>query len=72
MATTCLVQPKYLLWPANKYDSYEYGFNSHGTCPANSICEITGEPYDTSLDGHQQGCHGTSARVLPLTQHPLE
>ena len=46
-------------------------FDSRGTCPANSICEITGEPYDTSLDGHQQGCHGTSPRSSTLNTASL-
>ena len=72
MAIAYLVEHKYSLWPANKRESYEYGFDSYGTCPANTICEITGEPYDASLDSHQQGCHRISIRFMPLTQHLLE
>ena len=72
MAIACLVEPTYSLWPANKQISYKYGFNSHATCPTNSIYEIIGVPYNTSLDGHQKGHHKIYPRVLPFTQHPLE
>ena len=72
MAIACTAEPTYSLCTANKWDSYEYGFDNHGTYPANGICEITSGPYDTSLDGYQKDCHGTSPKALPLKQHPLE